>query len=615
MVNGKTRNRGEKLVGICLTVVVAAGCAQPPPVDLSPASWPAGEVEKYYGLLEFNPDSEGELATSDSGVVVGTTGGPALRAGLEALAQGGSAVDAALTTSLAQVNLAAGSWVSYAGIFTMVYFDAASGHVYSLNAGYNTVQDETDPLTIPKITRNTSQDVAGTDAGEPSGRTALVPGYMAGVEAAHQRFGKLPWSQLFEPAIYFAEQGYPVSTALSGMIEGRQDVLSRLPETKAVFTKEDGSWFAEGDLFTQPAVAATLGKVAEQGADYMYTGEWAQRLVDAVQTDGGKMTMKDLADYEVIWGEPLHTNYNGSDVYIYGLPAKGGVGTVQALNLLEAAGMKEMGHYQQDPDAFVWFARAGAHWILSYIPEQSIANLVPGLDMSFDGMLKEETAQELVRRYEENPDFLKEAVQPLIQAMMAEQGTNHSDGVVAVDRWGNMAALVHSINTVTWGRTGIIVDGVSIPDSAAIQTDAVAAAGPGNRLPDPATPLVVVKDGRAVLGLSTIGANLGVDMLKTITNVVDYGMDMREAIFVPELFSTGGLMGGPEVILIEGEYPEEFVEAVKERGMEVMEIPPYYRGNSNGGSFVVGIERDPVTGMYRGSTTTKTGGMALAVAE
>ena len=598
-------------------ITVAAlsiGCSETPPaVDLSPASWPEGEVDKYYGLLDFNPDIEGELAVSGQGVVVGTTGGPAVRAGLEALAQGGSAVDAVLTTSLAQINLAAGSWVSFAGIFTMVYFDAASGDVVSLNASYNTVQNETDPMTIPRLILSTSQDLAGPDSGEPSGRTALVPGFMAGVGAAHERYGKLPWRQIFEPAIYFAEQGYPVSEALSGMIERRKDVLSRLPDSKSVFTKEDGSWYAEGDLFTQPAVAATLRRVAEEGAEYMYEGEWARRLVEAVQKDGGKMALKDLADYEVIWGEPLHTSYNGNDVYAYGRPAKGGVGTVQALNLLEAAKMADMGHYQKNPDAFVWFARGGELWALSYLPEEAVANLVPGLDLSFDTMLTKDTARQLVARYREDDAFLRNALQPVIQAMAGDQGQSHSDGVVAVDRWGNMAAVTHSINTVLWGRTGIIVDGVSIPDSAAIQVEAVAAAGPGNRLPDPATPLIVVRDGRAVLGLSTIGSNLGVDMLKTITNVVDYGMDMRTAIFVPELFATGGLYGGPEVILVEDEYPSDFVEAVKERGVEVQLIPPTYRGNSNGGSFVVGIESNEAGGQYRGSTTTKTGGMALAV--
>ena len=115
-------------------------------------------------------------------MIAGTSGPLAVHAGLEALRRGGSAADAALTTALAQVALTAGSTVSYAGIMTVVYYDASTAQTYTLNAGYNTVQEEKDPGTIPTI-------------GSHSGRTALVPGFMAGVQALHDRFGRLPSSR------------------------------------------------------------------------------------------------------------------------------------------------------------------------------------------------------------------------------------------------------------------------------------------------------------------------------------------------------------------------------------------------------------------------------------
>ncbi len=124
-------------------------------------------------------------------MVVATNGALAVRAGVEVLRQGGSAADAALVTSLTEVVLAAGSWVSFAGILSMVHCSPIRHEVKFVNGEYNTPLGETDPLTIPNAA--------------PSGRTALVPGFMAAVEAAHQSFGKLPWASLFEPAIYFAE--------------------------------------------------------------------------------------------------------------------------------------------------------------------------------------------------------------------------------------------------------------------------------------------------------------------------------------------------------------------------------------------------------------------------
>ena len=137
------------------------------------------------------------------GMVTATTGAAAVEAGLDVLRQGGSAADAVAATALTQVCLAAGSWVSYAGIYTMVYFEAASGKTYNLNAGFNTVRAETDPHGIPgvKLGDLGAKGISAFAYDPPSGRTALVPGFMAGIEATHQRFGKLPLADIFAPAI------------------------------------------------------------------------------------------------------------------------------------------------------------------------------------------------------------------------------------------------------------------------------------------------------------------------------------------------------------------------------------------------------------------------------
>jgi gamma-glutamyltranspeptidase/glutathione hydrolase len=115
---------------------------------MSPEAWPPGELEKYWRLqLDFRRPHP--AVESDKGMVAVSTNAFSARVGLEALRQGGSAADAALATSLAQIALDAGRFISYAGILAMVYYDAASKKVYSLNACYNTVLEEMDPLTIP----------------------------------------------------------------------------------------------------------------------------------------------------------------------------------------------------------------------------------------------------------------------------------------------------------------------------------------------------------------------------------------------------------------------------------------------------------------------------------
>src|SRR5215831_391769 len=163
--------------------------------------WTRKELDHYIALQldSYDVEAKAPLASSangSKGMVASLITPLAVHAGVKVLQQGGNAADAALTTSLAQIALTGGAAISYAGIMTAVYYDAASNNVYTLNAAYNTVKDETDPLTIPSI-------------GEHSGRTALVPGFMAGVQALHDRFGKAPFPALFEPAIWIAGHGVP----------------------------------------------------------------------------------------------------------------------------------------------------------------------------------------------------------------------------------------------------------------------------------------------------------------------------------------------------------------------------------------------------------------------
>ncbi len=126
-------------------------------------------------------------------------------------------MDAAMTVAMSQIALTVGSWNSYAGIMGVVVYDAETGQTSSLHGNYGTFASETDPMSIP--------------AEEPSGRTAMVGGFMAAAEAAHTAHGVLPWERIFEPVIGLAEDGFEVDVYLDYYIGYRQDVLSRRDET------------------------------------------------------------------------------------------------------------------------------------------------------------------------------------------------------------------------------------------------------------------------------------------------------------------------------------------------------------------------------------------------
>ena len=175
-------------------------------------------------------------------MIAGVTNPFAVHAGMEMLKAGGSAADAALTTVLAQVALNAGAAVSYAGILTAVYYDAGSKKVYSLNASWNTPKDETDPRSIPSM-------------GTASGRTALVPGFMAGVQALHDRFGRRPFAELFAPTIWLAENGFPLPPVIDFWRHSQKPSIERLSETRSVFQNDVGEYYSEGDTFRQRQLA------------------------------------------------------------------------------------------------------------------------------------------------------------------------------------------------------------------------------------------------------------------------------------------------------------------------------------------------------------------------
>jgi len=574
-------------------------------IDLGPRSWPAADRQLFDSLTRSWVRSV-PLATGNRGMIAGTSGAAAVRAGLEALKQGGTAIDAALTDAFADIVLLAQCCVSHAGFMTLVYYEAATGKVHSMNGAWNTLLDETDPRSIP-------------GASTPSGRGVLVPGFMAGAQAAHDRFGKLPWASLFGPAIYYAEEGFTLSPALAGMITLRKTGLGRLPAAKSVFTRPDGEWYQAGDSFRQPEMARTLRQLATQGAKYMYQGEMARHIVQAVQADGGRMTMADLANYRVIWSEPAHTTFRGYDVYAIGAPNLGGVNLVEALNLVELADVKKLGHYTESPEALyrlMRISRAGdvmGTSISSFRGEQTSLLRSHGvnLDRSTASRTSKAGAKQLWAAMQ-TPGWSE--IDREAFTWQATGRSEHSDAVVAADQYGNVAALLHTANSALWGASAIFVDGIWLPDPASYQQEGVARAGPGARLPDPTNPMIVLRNGKPVLASSSIGTGLHEQTLLSVVNVLEYGLDPRAAVdtgaFLRPVFAALPAEAadiGSQVV-VDGELHEALVAAVRKLGLPIKSVP--YRLSSAWRGGWVGLTIDSA-GVRRGAAPRHYNGWAL----
>jgi gamma-glutamyltranspeptidase / glutathione hydrolase len=499
-------------------------------------------------------------------MVAATTGGRAVEAALEILREGGSAMDAALATALCEVVHAGGSYVSFGGIMIVLYYDAESGKVHYLDAQYNVPLQEKNAKSIPK----------------KGGRTALVPGFMAGVQAAHDRFGKLPFQRVFAPAIAMAENGEVVSPVMAWWIDHKKSVLSRLPETKRIFARPDGKFYVAGDLFRQPELAVTLKKVATLGASYMYDGEWGRKFADVIQKNGGAITHDDMKKYRAVWEEPLRTTWRDYEVYAPGLSAWGGVGIVEGLHLLELANLKE--HYTTSPRSLFWLMQISECQRLTW---GGLA--AAGIDLSPKSRATKETSA-LIWQQMQNGKW------PWLPESMRKTAGSHSDGLVVVDQKGNMAVINHTINTSLWGDTGIFVDGISIPDSAAFQPHEVAKAGPGNRLPNGMSPLILLRKGKPALGCAAVGGGLHAKTLQTLANTLDFGMDPQTAVDTPAF--VGWNSGTVEA----DTFDPKILAGLTQFGIKkVKPISAKEAGTSRG--YWVGIQIDPTTRHMKGGVS------------
>lgn len=362
------------------------------------------------------------------------------------------------------------------------------------------------------------------------------------------------------------------------LIRNRENVLRRLRDTRIIFVKENGDLYKAGDLFRQPALAETLHQVAELGVAYLYTGPWAKHFVEMVQAEGGKITMEDLARYEVHWGEPLRTRFREYEICGMPLPNRAGSMCAMALGLLERADLRERGNINESGQSLHDLIQISqvSGMITNKRGRSRLSKLVPRADLSADHLFSNETIDALWQ-------FLS-SDQERIERETGVNASEHSDGVIAVDERGNVAAILHTINTGGWGTTGIFVDGVSIPDSAAHQQQAIAAAGPGGRIPDHGPPTIVLRNGKPMLAGSATGSGNVHANWQSIYNVLEFSMSPQEAVDAPKVLG---------ITIQQDDFDAEMIEEARSLGAN-LNVVERFAGNQLG--FWVGLRIDPMSG-------------------
>ena len=469
--------------------------------------------------------------------IVASTNEVASRVGVDVMKRGGNAVDAAIAVAfaLAVTHPAAGNLGG--GGFMMI----------RLKNGKTTAIDYRE-MAPAAATRNIYLDKNGNliegEGGSLVGyRAAGVPGTVRGMELALKNYGsgKLTWAQLIEPARRLAANGFTVTHSLARSLRGNDEYLSQYPETKRIYLN-DGKFYGEGDVFRQADLGATFARLQRFGPNEFYQGQTAQMIVADVKRHNGLMTGDDLRGYVAKEREPLRGRYRGYEVVSMPPPSSGGTVLIEMLNILEGYELKKMDSASSDRYHLMTEAMRRAFADRAEYMGDSDFVRVP-----VAGLTDKSYAAKLRRTIEIEHASSSEEVHAGQPTGYESEETTH---FTVVDAEGNAVANTYTLNN-SYGSaavakgTGIILND-EMDDFAAkpgtpnmyglIQGERNAVA-PHKRPLSAMTPTFVLrKDGSLWF---TVGSPGGPTIINTvlcvITNIVDYDMNIQEAIDAPRI--------------------------------------------------------------------------------
>ena len=443
--------------------------------------------------------------------IVATSHVQASQAGAQVLARGGSAVDAAIAAN-AVLGVTEPMMNGIGGDLFAIYWDAKTGKLYGLNSSGWAPQGLT-PAHL-KARDVTKMPYQGIDA-------VTVPGAVAGWNALHERFGKAPWKDLLQPAIFYADKGYPVPELISGFWAEAPQIFANDDEGQRVYLLH-GKPPALGQIFRNPDLAKALQLIAESGASAFYRGEIARAILTTSQGLGGTMAADDLAQFSPEWVEPISTKYR--DWTVYELPPNGqGMAALEMLNIMETSpaspdGPLSVAELHKKIEAmklaYADLARYNADPRFAKVPVK--------------GLLSKEYAKERAKLIDPN----KANCEP----MAGEPPTSETTYLTVIDREGNIVSLIQS-NYAEFG-SGITVRGMGfvLQNRGALFSL------------DPSSPNVLaprkrpyhtiipafMERGEEHIGFGIMGgANQPLAHAQFVSNVADYGMNIQAALENP----------------------------------------------------------------------------------
>ena len=530
------RTRRTPWAVVVLAATLALGCAgsdSADPMDNGGMPWAEG--------WQYAPEAPVEAAT---GMVV-STDDYASTVGVDVLRAGGNAVDAAIAVSfaLAVVNPEAGN-IGGGGFMVLRMADGTAAAL-----DYR----EKAPLAAR---RNMFLDAAGnvTEAAVVGHRAAGVPGTVMGMWEAHQRFGTLPWADLVAPAIALAE-GFEVRQRfLNSLDPSMVEALSAFSASAAQFLPREGQPPLVGDTLRQPDLAATLGRIRDEGALGFYSGRTADLIVAEMSRGGGIMTRQDLANYNAAWRDAVTFDYRGHTIYSMPPSSSGGVTMAEAANILE---LYDLGSMAFDSAERVHLLAES--WRRAYADRNHYLADPDFVAMPLAELASDEYAAFRAADIDESTASRSADIVPAVEAFHAsaapaptgapDEGENTTHFSI-VDGMGNAVAVTTTINSwygskVTVGGAGFVLNNEmddfaakpGTPNQFGLVQGENNAIAPGKRMLSAMSPAIVLDPtGRLKMVTGTPGGSTIITtVLQTILNVIDGGMNVSEAVLAPRV--------------------------------------------------------------------------------
>jgi gamma-glutamyltranspeptidase/glutathione hydrolase len=483
-------------------------------------------------------------------------------AGEAVLEAGGNAIDAAVAVAfaLAVTHPSAGN-IGGGGFMLIRLADGRSTFVdFRERAPTSASRD----MYIDPATGKPTQDsVTGY-------RAAGIPGTVLGMEYAHTKYGKRPWKELVEPAVRLARDGFPVSYGLANQLRNGGRRMAQFPESKRIFLK-DGAYYEMGDIFVQPDLAATLGRIRDYGAQDFYEGETAKQLAADMAAHGGVITLDDLRDYKAIERKPLEGTYKGYGIVTSPPPSSGGAGILQMLGVLEGTDYNKTG--AGSARALHFEAEAMRRYFADRAELMGDPDFVK---VPLAGILNPAYIKKLRESIDPDKATPSDQIKPGEAAAYESSQTTHYS---IVDELGNAVSVTYTLNNsfgsaVTATGLGFLLND-EMDDFAAkpgepnmyglIQGEADAIA-PHKTPLSAMTPTIVTKDEKVYMVLGSPGGPTIISsVLQVILNVIDFGMNAQQAVDQTRIHH----QWMPDTLRVENTVSPDTVELLKQRGHNI----------------------------------------------